>query len=336
MTREDELVSVVIPVYNGARFLSRTLKSALAQTYDSLEIIVVDDGSTDQTVSIVEAAAAQDNRVRLFRMQRSGVAAARNFGVRQAQGMWIALLDADDLWHPEKITRQLALMRNSPSEVGLVYCWSIYIDEDDFVMLPAVAKSVAQGRVTMDLAQTNIIENSSSPLIRRSCIAAVGGYDTTLKPHGAEDWKLYLALSEICEFAVIPEHLVGYRQWTESLSRRDVAGMARSSELVIRWMTKKWPDIPERLRRQRTYALYVYLAGMALDNGQLLRALQYQARAWLARPRTLFERASLNFGIGLMARMIGFRQIVHERRHNQVRFQEFKFGNSEAPSISTL
>jgi hypothetical protein len=218
------------------------------------------------------------------------------------------------------------VMRASSQGVGLVYCWSINIDEDDFIMPPITSKSTAQGYVTAQLAETNILGNSSSPLIKRSCIDAIGGYDSSLQPHGAEDWKLYLALSEICEFAVIPEHLVGYRQSTGSLSR-DVAGMAQSAELVVRWMTEKWPDLPEEVRRRRTYNIYSYLAGTALGNDQSLRALQYKSRACRARPAKLFDRSNLYFGVRLLARMTVLRpilrRIVSKRRDAPVTFQEF-------------
>ena len=154
-----------------------------------IEVVVVDDGSTDRTATLVEAAAARDNRVRLFRTQKSGVAAARNFAISQARGKLIAPLDADDLWHPEKIARQVGLMQSSSPKVGLVYCWSIKIDEDDFLIWlppaapqPAVARSAPQGRVMAELALSNFIGNSSSPLIKRSCIEEVGGYDENLQP----------------------------------------------------------------------------------------------------------------------------------------------------------
>lgn len=131
---DDALISVVIPVHNGERFICRTLESALSQTYKALEIIVVDDGSTDHSASLVESVSARDNRIRLFRTHNSGVAAARNFGISQARGSFIAPLDADDLWSPYKITRQFKVMRDSSLEVGLVYCWSVEIDEDDFII----------------------------------------------------------------------------------------------------------------------------------------------------------------------------------------------------------
>jgi glycosyltransferase involved in cell wall biosynthesis len=323
MTIGDALVSIVIPVRNGERFVSRTLASALAQTYDPIEIVVVDDGSTDRTASLVESAAANDSRIRFLRTEQSGVAATRNLGIRQARGKLIAPLDADDLWHPKKIASQVEVMQASSPEVGLVYCWSIEIDENDFVILPIEADSGACGRVTMELAKGNFVGNSSAPLIRRSCIDAVGGYDVSLKPHGAEDWKFYLALSEHCEFAVIRQHLVGYRQSSGSLSR-DVTGMAQSTANVTHWLTEKWPDLPKKIGRQRAYNTNVYLARRALENGQFRQALRYRATAYKARPTQLLKPSSFEYAAHFLGRMAGLGWSAQKQREAPVRFQEFQ------------
>jgi glycosyltransferase involved in cell wall biosynthesis len=326
MTLKDNLVSVVIPAHNAERFISRTLESALAQSYDPLEVVVVDDGSTDQTAILVEEAAARDNRIRLFRTQNSGVAAARNLGISEARGKLIAPLDADDLWHPEKIARQVRVMQTSSPRVGLVYCWSIEIDDNDFIITPLSclgSESTPQGRVTEELAKSNFLNSGSSPLIKRSCIDAVGGYDPTLRPHGAEDWKLYLALSEICEFAAVPEYLVGYRRWSGSLSR-NVTGMARSAQLVASWAFEKWPNLPEEVKRQSIYNLNVHLARLAFDNNQFLVALKYHARAYGARPAALLERSSLEFDVRVLARMAGLTRIVRKRSKDSVPFHKFE------------
>jgi glycosyltransferase involved in cell wall biosynthesis len=325
MSLESTLVSIVIPVHNGERFLERTLASALAQTYNPIEVIVVDDGSTDQTPSVVEAAASHDGRVRFFRMAKTGVAAARNLGIAKSHGQLVAPLDADDLWHPEKIARQAAVMRASPATVGLVYCWSVDIDENDFLIHPIRNKSTIQGQVTSELAKGNFLENSSSPLIKRSFLDAVGGYDTTLIPHGAEDWKLYLALSAICDFAVIPEHLVGYRQSTGSLSR-NVAGLAQSIELVDRWLSERWPNLPEGLARQRLYYSGICLAHRALDNNQFVAAMRYGASALKARPDALLDRSTLEVVGRLFFRMTGLRRPMFKRLHLRpsVSFRDFQ------------
>ena len=135
MTPTGPLVSVIIPVRNGEKLVSRTLASACAQTYSPLEIVVVDDGSTDQTPEILEKATLQDARVRVFRRAPSGLPATRNFAISQARGDLIAPLDGDDLWHPRKIEKQVHAIQQS-SAIGLVYCWAIDIDEFDFVIPP--------------------------------------------------------------------------------------------------------------------------------------------------------------------------------------------------------
>ena len=294
MTSEDSLVSIVIPVYNGERFLGATLTSALAQTYDPVEVIIVDDGSTDGTATLIAAKATTDNRIRFFQTQNLGAAKARNFGISKARGKLIAPLDADDLWHPEKIARQVKLLRELPAPVGLVYCWSIDIDENDWVISPIEPKFAPHGRVTTELMETNFVANSSSPLIKLSCFEAVGGYDAILVPAGAVDWKLYLALSEICEFAVVAEYLVGYRQWKGSMSRNVIA-MAHSIELVDRWLFEKWPDRTGNVKRRKMYENYDYFSLLALDNRQLWIALRYRMLAYKARPAALLKRSNLGF-----------------------------------------
>ena len=125
---EEKLISVVIPNYNGERFIERTLRSVLEQTYPHFEIIVVDDASTDASPSIVQAFCEKDSRIRLIRLEKNGgVSNARNTGIREAKGAYIALLDSDDLWTPDKLERQLKLA----GEAEIVYCSYDFVDEND-------------------------------------------------------------------------------------------------------------------------------------------------------------------------------------------------------------
>jgi glycosyltransferase involved in cell wall biosynthesis len=321
---EDPLVSVVIPVYNGERYLRRTLESALAQTYNPLEVIVVDDGSTDGSPDIITTISARDSRMRSFRKKNGGVASARNYGISQARGNLIATMDGDDLWHPGKIARQVSVLNALPANVGLVYCWAIEIDEDDAVIPPArdiAAKQTFRGHVTTELAIENFVETSSIPLFRRAFFERVGGYDVEL-PQGAEDWKLYLALSEICEFEVIPEYLVGYRQYSASLSR-DASGMAASQDGVIRWLTEKWPSLPEEIKRERTYRADCYLATKALSNNKFRQAVYFRARAHKARPEKLLGFENIAFAARLLLRTIGLSPGGFRHGRSAVSFQDF-------------
>jgi glycosyltransferase involved in cell wall biosynthesis len=327
---ENELISVVVPVFNGERYLEKTLRSALAQTYQPLEVVVVDDGSTDGTSDIIAAIAASDSRLRPFRKEKGGVAAARNYGISQARGKLVAMLDADDLWHPEKVARQVAVMNSSSDNVGLVYCWAIEIDENDTV-IPSLkqigTKQSHQGQVTAQLATGCFVETSSAPLIKKACIEQVGGYDIDLQPQGAEDWKLYLALSGVCEFAVIPEYLVGYRQYGASLSR-DVSGMAGSMDLVAQWLTRHWPDLPEEVGRARTYQTDTYLAMKALNNNQFRKALHYRVRAHAAYPKRAFDSSNFGFLARILIRMAGLKPAMFKSGGSAIPFHDFIAGRA--------
>jgi hypothetical protein len=208
-------------------------------------------------------------------------------------------------------------MLASSSEVGVIYCRSIDIDENDFIIrLPRRRRSEAwpRGRVTEELAKNNFLGNGSSPLIKRSYLDAVGGYDTIL-PSGAEDWKLYLALSGVCEFEVVPDYLVGYRRSPQSMSRK-IIPTARSIELVTQWLFEKWPNLPNAVRRKNAHYTNLYLAQIALDNNQFWAALSYRAAAYRSSPAAVFGRSSLKFAALFLARiaqLAWFGRIVRSR-----------------------
>lgn len=324
MQLDDILVSVIIPVYNGENFIGRTLTSALAQTHRKIEVIVVDDGSTDRTSAIVEAAATKDDRIRLFRQTNVGVAKARNFGVSQSRGSLIAPLDADDLWHPEKIARQVAAIHASP-KIGLTYCWTVPIDENDFI-LPPVDKSRCfdlTNVVREMAAKGNFIDCASSPLFRRSYFEDVGGYDPNLQL-GCEDWKLYLSLVGICEFAVVPAYLVGYRRRTGSMST-NIAAMERSMEYISRLLIERWPDMPRTVERQMHYVRYSYLAQVAITNNRFAEALSYMLKGYRVRPKALFTQGPV-FAARVGARMLGIRRSMLPLIWGKpIHFSDFQF-----------
>lgn len=304
MPSSDDLISVILPVRNGERFVAATLESVLAQTHRHLEVVIVDDGSTDGTPTILKAVAARDSRARVFLGPHAGVAAARNHAIAQARGPLIAPVDADDLWHPRKLERQYEAFRRGHDSIGVVYCWSIGIDENDFVISQGQCESVAAGRVLEVLAEINFLGNASTPLFRRTCVEEVGGYDSGLhavRAQGAEDWKLYLAMAENCEFAVVPEYLVAYRRSSTSMST-DTTAMRQSMELVGEWIAERWPAIDARHRRRRDYFTNSYLADQALARNRVAESFRYQLRAYAARPARLAHPSTFNIFARLVAR----------------------------------
>jgi glycosyltransferase involved in cell wall biosynthesis len=271
------LVSVVVPAYNASGTIERTLRSVMAQTYANLEIIVVDDGSNDDTAAIVEHVSREDPRIILLRQPNEGVAAARNLGIAQAWGDFIAPLDADDIWHPRKIEKQITILEDSGDRIGLVYCYSRIIDEHDIIISHDGGPGNARGDVYTRLILSNFIGNASTPLIRRSVLQEVGGYDPSLRARGAqgcEDLATYLVIAERCEVDLAPEYLVGYRTAKGSMSRNHTS-MARSWEIVIAEARRRQPDLPVWLFRWARGNFYRWLARCCLDSGRVCWSLYY-------------------------------------------------------------
>lgn len=253
---DEELVSVVIPAYNAEGTLDETLRSVRSQTHQALEIVVVDDGSTDGTARIAEIHARDDPRVRLIPQANAGVAAARNRGIAETSGPYVAPVDADDLWAPRKIERQLQAMRRGGESVGLVYTWYALIDEHGRILQRDTRRN-AEGDVIEALCSRNIVGNGSSALMRREAVIAAGGYDPGLRAQGAqgcEDYKLYFAIAERYRFGLVREHLTGYRELPSNMSS-DLWRMLRSRDLCAFEIAERHPRLHVRLRRGRTRLL---------------------------------------------------------------------------------
>ena len=179
-------VSVIIPAYNSMNFLPQAIESVLNQSYQDFEVIVVNDGSTDHIEEWITQIA--DSRVKYISQINQGPAVARNTGIKNSQGMYLAFLDADDIWHPTKIAKQVDIIENHP-KVGLVYSWVGSIDEQGNIN-SKVKKNFAEGNVWQHIIENNIIECGSNPMVRRICFEKLGGFDPDTAY--AQDWQMWL------------------------------------------------------------------------------------------------------------------------------------------------
>jgi glycosyltransferase involved in cell wall biosynthesis len=319
----NDLISVIIPVRNGEQFVERTLESVLRQTYKEIEVIVVDDGSTDRTAAIVKNAAARDKRVILLSGPQAGVSGARNRAISHARGDFIAPLDADDLWHRDKLALQMDAIRRGGAQVGLAYCWSVAIDANDSIFSGSVSKFLHEGKVLNTLVERNFLGNGSTPLVRRACLEAVGGYDPRFfeaRAQGAEDWQFYLSLAAISEFVVVRRCLVGYRQTATNLSA-DFSRMQRSIDLVREFAHEQWSSVPtEHWKRERYYTNH-YLANLALQAGSIGNAAAFHLRSIAAWPPSLMSVPTTKIGIRLLAALIGLD--LRRLRQTSTRFEQF-------------
>ena len=226
------LVSVIIPSYQSADALPNALDSVQRQTFTDLEVIVVDDGSTDDTRAVVEAASTADPRIRYLYQENQGPAAARNTGIAAAEGEYIALLDADDTWEPEKLAGQVAILERHP-EIGIVITDSVNINTVDgqrfrfsehyasalqqLTLTPLEVEGLTdvyrlEGNFRHILFSRNFI-HTSSVVMRKAVVEEVGGFNPAC--FGTEDIVLWLRLIRVTRFGYW-RHVCTTRTKTES------------------------------------------------------------------------------------------------------------------------
>jgi len=273
--------AVIIPAYNAARFVGATLDSVRAQTVRPIEILVVDDGSQDETGRIAEGFP----EARLIRQKNAGVAAARNRGVRETHSEWLAFLDADDLWMPEKLRRQFELAESL--EVAAVFCDLHTIDVAGAVMRRPPAPPVSLDMEPLLMHSETIPQATSSTLlVRRSIFESVGGYDESLATMA--DWDLLIRLRSVTTFAYVPEKLVAYRRYPGTMSR-SVPMLERESSLILNKVFAR-NDLPESWRQLKTKSWAwndLVLAGSYFEAGRAGKAIRFGLRAVKQNPRLL-------------------------------------------------
>lgn len=299
------IVSVVIPAHDSESWLPLTLRSACGQTLRDIEILVIDDGSTDGTASLVRELAAKDPRIRLIQRENGGVGAARNTGIREARGKYIAPLDADDLWDPEKLEAQVECMEAGGEEMGLVYCWLDKIDGDGKLLASSFPWEL-EGRILKPLILRNFIGNASVPMFRRSCLDQVGLYLESSEQEGSqgcEDWDLSLRLAEKFDFGLVRRSLVGYRQLADCMSL-NVGWMSRSYEIAMRRARARNPDLPEEVFRWSAGNFYSYLVSKCFLWNEYRDCLLSIHRAVSADPILLTNRRFHAMGLKSLVRLV--------------------------------
>ncbi|WP_082336725.1 glycosyltransferase family 2 protein [Rhizobium ecuadorense] len=256
---QPPLVSVIIPAFNASPYIQRTLRSALRQTYANLEIIVVNDGSTDDTARLVEQIARMDSRIRLLSTSNRGVAAARNTGIEASSGPYVAFLDADDLWHPTKIEKQVNALDRLSMQWAAVYVLHHIINKDDEIVC-SCRPDFARGYIYARHLTFKYVGNGSALLIRRGVALEIGGFDSTYAAAGiggCEDLDFELRLAARYLIEVIPERLVGYRQYPGSMSSNHLQ-MGQSALEVVRRSLAANPQLPRYAARSALNATWKY------------------------------------------------------------------------------
>lgn len=273
-------VSVVIATYNRAQQVKEAIDSVLAQSEPVREIIVVDDGSKDDTR---EQLLAYGERIRPFFQKNGGASAARNMGMRNARGQWLAFLDDDDVWLPTKIEKQMELVKQNP-RLGLVYCSDYAVDEELRILYARNAEPKNRGDVFDRLLIKNFIF-TSCVMARRDLVEKAGYMDLEFK--FAQDWDLWLKVLAESEADFVPEPQVLYRQSASGCLTRDMKAEDRLREMqTISERALNFRPVSSTAARKARYEIESQWASTFLTQGRNLQALPHALQTIAAMPST--------------------------------------------------
>lgn len=255
------LISVIIPVFNGEKTILETIESVLNQTFTDIELIVIDDGSRDSTLSVVSK--VRDPRLKIFSYTNAGVANSRNRGLSHASGKFVAFLDADDLWTPDKLEAQLKALMENP-QAAVAYSWVDYIDQSG-KFFRAANRVAITGDLYEKMLVNSVLENGSNPLIRKQAFAEVGGFNQEFSP--ADDWDMWLRLSARYHFVAVPAPQILYRMSPCSASS-NVLKMESACLKMLKEAFNQAPESLQYLKKNALAGLYRYLVSRALESPQ--------------------------------------------------------------------
>lgn len=255
-------VSVIIPAYNAEAYLAETIESARAQTFRSFEILVIDDGSSDNSADVAERFTPQ---VRVLRKKNGGPASARNLGIRESSGKYIAFLDSDDLWMPDKLARQVAYFESHPA-VGLLYGEALMfriVDGEKRLE----GKIGYTGEASLRLLLYGDFIPNSTVMIRRECIDRVGLLNESRDLIAVEDYEYWMRIAKEFPIAGMPEPLAWYRLRDGNLmgDGKDIDKGLRLSMAALREFERQHPEIwrEQAVDREQLFARMHVRAGFA-------------------------------------------------------------------------
>jgi glycosyltransferase involved in cell wall biosynthesis len=266
VTPDSEVdLSVIIPNFNTVEYVTAAVNSVLCQTFARLEVIVVDDGSTDTSLEMLRD--IHDPRVTIVTQLNRGLAGARNTGLLLARGRYIGFLDSDDIWYPRKAEKQLAPMEADP-KIGLTFCYSAYLGENGAPTGQLLISRCKQP-TARELAFRNHIGNGSTPIVRRQCFEEAGIFNQELRV--LEDQEMWVRIAACTDWTLqlIPETLTGYRIRSSSLTNSSYSRCVVQARQAIEAISVLLPELSNR-DTNRCYAEFVrIISRKALSNGDV-------------------------------------------------------------------
>jgi glycosyltransferase involved in cell wall biosynthesis len=270
---DKPFVSVILPTFNRAHLILRAIRSVLSQTYRNIELIIVDDGSTDGTDNVVDT--ISDRRIKYVRFERNkGACVARNTGISIAKNDYIAFQDSDDEWHPAKLEKHMKVFEKSDSKVGVVYSGYFKITDHKRIYLPSKDIPQKDGNLSKVLGVNAVYKNfvtTSASVVRKSCFKRVGAFDPQLPRF--QDWELWIRISKLYEFRYLDEPLVNVYDCRDRISR-DSKAASLAFELILNKYFKEIARDPRLLGRY-----YFEIGTLLAIDGQIAKGKDYLKKA---------------------------------------------------------
>jgi len=273
---ETPLISVIIPCFNAENTLWETVQSVQLQSYKNSEIIIINDGSTDKSAELAEQL-AKEKRIHVIHKPNGGVSTARNCGVNAAKGEYIAFLDADDIWHKDKLQAQLHFLKQNKS-IGVCYS-RVRFTSPSGKSLHQYSAIPNKPLTAVDLLVENHLCTSSNIMCRKQIFIDSGGFDTSMSYAEDQEWLIRVALKTQWKIAGVSEVLLDYRTQTNSLSS-SLNKMEQGWQTLIKKIACYEPEFINN-HYQKAQAVYLrYLARRALRQGEpAITGLKYLYRA---------------------------------------------------------
>jgi glycosyltransferase involved in cell wall biosynthesis len=286
---KSPVVSVIIPTYNSVHFVTQAIASVLAQTFQDFEVLVIDDGSTDNTKEVLKK--KYGDKIHYLFKTNGGVSSARNFGIEKAKGKYLAFLDADDIWLPEKLEKQISLLEAAP-EIGLCYAGAIVVDEDLNPKNYVEAEQYEDATEGL-LLKMNILILSSS-FIRSEIVRQTGGFDSEFST--CADKEYWLRLSLLTKLAPVEDYLVKYRQVSGSMSSDPKLSKTDTLNVLRKFFGSA--DLPAKYKKLENKAFsnsLMVISGEFLHNGEWKDSIYCMWQALLYNPFNLKRPLGLPF-----------------------------------------
>lgn len=288
MEIDNPIVSVIIPTYNRAYLLKKSITSVLNQTYADLEVIIVDDGSTDNSEELIKS--FDDNRIRYIKHDKNkGVSHALNTGIRTSRGKYISFLGSDDVWLPQKLEKELEIFQKLNSHVGVVYSGLWQIKNNKKIYVPSSRINKKEGNIHKEILLGNFVNGLS--LIREECFEKVGLFDVNLP--GLVDWDLYIRVSKFYEFRFVDEPLIIAPLSDDSIS----VNSAKIANAYLFILEKYEDDFNQN--KNALASIYGFIGSWLCIDGKLREGRKYFIKSIKLKPldtKSFFALISSFFG----------------------------------------